>query len=301
MHVRKTGAACLTIARERPMIEKMEDRIQNSVESTPAFIEQVYQRLLESISLGQMKPGERVRQSVLADRLGVSRQPVSHALQLLKHQGLVRDAGKQGVEVTPVDPEYVVQLYEARTSLEARAASLAASRVRHGIVAAADVQELRDALEAGERAATDKSEVAALVQADARFHSAIYQLSGNRVIKQMMEGQWPHLMRSMLAVLDDPGDRNVPSRAWAEHALIAEGVFAGDSDGASLRATSHMHRAGLDLARRLMSSQSGSNEKHLVVAGVHTAAPSKGGGTVKSASKRGQAGDVAARAWPAGS
>jgi DNA-binding GntR family transcriptional regulator len=101
----------------------MRSSIPNSIESSPAFIEQVYQRLLESISLGEMKPGERVRQSVLAERLGVSRQPVSHALQLLKHQGLVRDAGKQGVEVTPVDPEYIVQLYEARTSLEARAAS----------------------------------------------------------------------------------------------------------------------------------------------------------------------------------
>jgi len=236
----------------------MVNRIQNSIESSPDFIEQVYRRLLESISFGEMKPGERVRQSVLAERLGVSRQPISHALQLLKHQGLVRDAGKQGVEVTPVDPDYVVQLYEARTSLEAKAAALAAARVRDGIAGSADIRALQSALAEGQRAASKgpfgQAGVAALTQADALFHSAIYQLSGNQVIKHMMEGQWPHLMRSMMAVLDDPTDRNVPSRAWSEHGLITESIVAGDAEEAGLRATSHMQRAGVDLARRLIAS-----------------------------------------------
>ena len=232
--------------------------IQNSIESSPDFIEQVYQRLLESISLGEMKPGERVRQSVLAERLGVSRQPVSHALQLLKYQGLVRDAGKQGVEVTPVDPNYVLQLYEARTSLESKAASLAASRVREGLVTSDQVQSLKDALKDGQHALTRGSRgqagVADLTRADARFHSAIYQLSGNQVIKHMMEGQWPHLMRSMMAVLDDPTDGNVPSRAWLEHGLITDSIVAGDAETAGERATSHMQRAGVDLARRLSAT-----------------------------------------------
>jgi DNA-binding GntR family transcriptional regulator len=229
----------------------MDGSIRNSIESSPAFIQQVYQQLLESISLGELKPGERVRQSALAKRLGVSRQPVSHALQLLKHQGLLRDAGKQGVQVTPVDSEYVVQLYEARTSLESRAASLAASRVRHGLITAPQLQLLRDACEEGQSATAGAANHATLARADARFHSIIYQLSGNRVIEQMMEGQWPHLMRSMLAVLSDPGDSNVPSRAWVEHALIAESIIAGDAEEAGSRATSHMHRACLDLNRRL--------------------------------------------------
>lgn len=226
----------------------MRSSIPNSIESSPAFIEQVYQRLLESISLGEMKPGERVRQSVLAERLGVSRQPVSHALQLLKHQGLVRDAGKQGVEVTPVDPEYIVQLYEARTSLEARAASLASSRVRHGLIKEGELQLLREALSNGQAACAENAPLHVLVKADAGFHAAIYRLSGNRVISHMMEGQWPHLMRSMLAVLNDPG---VPMRAWEEHALIAESIIAGDAEEAALRSTRHMHRAGVDLHRRL--------------------------------------------------
>ncbi len=233
----------------------MVNRIQNSVESSPAFIEQVYQRLLESISLGQMKPGERVRQAALAERLGVSRQPVSHALQLLKHQGLVRDAGKQGVEVTPVNPDYIIQLYEARTSLEAKAAALAAARIRHGLADAHDIALLQEALADGQKAARKGAHHTELAQADARFHSAIYQLSGNTVIKLMMEGQWPHLMRSMLAVLGDPGDPHVASRAWGEHALIAECIVAGDVDGAGQTATRHMHRAGLDLNRRLSAAR----------------------------------------------
>jgi len=61
--------------------------MQNSIDQNTLYIEKVYDRLLEAITSGDLKPGERVRQSALADRLGVSRQPISHALQLLRHQG----------------------------------------------------------------------------------------------------------------------------------------------------------------------------------------------------------------------
>ena len=62
----------------------METGMQNSdVVLNALFIDQVYERLLDSISFGELKPGMRVRQSRLAEQLGVSRQPISHALQLL--------------------------------------------------------------------------------------------------------------------------------------------------------------------------------------------------------------------------
>ena len=53
------------------------------LDPTPNLIDQVYSRILEGIADHTLPPGHRIRQNELADKLGVSRQPVSHALHLL--------------------------------------------------------------------------------------------------------------------------------------------------------------------------------------------------------------------------
>ena len=90
----------------------------------PNLIDQVYGRILEAIIDRSLLPGQRIRQNELADRLGVSRQPVSHALHLLHRQGLVAESGRRGFEVTRLDPERIRQLYEVRGAIDALAAKL---------------------------------------------------------------------------------------------------------------------------------------------------------------------------------
>ncbi len=92
----------------------------------PNLIDQVYARILEAITDRTLPPGHRIRQNELAEKLGVSRQPVSHALHLLHRQGLVAESGRQGFEVTQLDPERIRQLYEVRGAIDALAARLAA-------------------------------------------------------------------------------------------------------------------------------------------------------------------------------
>ena len=70
----------------------------------PNLIDQVYARILEAIIDRTLPPGHRIRQNELAEKLGVSRQPVSHALHLLHRQGLVAESGRRGFEVTQLDP-----------------------------------------------------------------------------------------------------------------------------------------------------------------------------------------------------
>jgi DNA-binding GntR family transcriptional regulator len=55
----------------------------------PALIEQAYERLVDAIADGTLAPGQRIRQEELGRALGISRQPISHALQLLKQEKLV--------------------------------------------------------------------------------------------------------------------------------------------------------------------------------------------------------------------
>ncbi len=219
------------------------------IENAP-FIDQVYELLLDLISTGELKPGERIRQSELAERLGVSRQPISHALQLLKHQGLLQEAGKQGVQVTPLDFRHLADLYDVRALVEERAAFLAAERVKNHQAADQDIEVFRNALREGKQAFMAGAPAAGLARADYRFHVALYRLSGNQVIEQFMQGQWPHMLRSMLAVLDY-GENKAVKLAWEEHARFADQVLSGDALGASAGCKAHLQRARGQLLSRL--------------------------------------------------
>jgi DNA-binding GntR family transcriptional regulator len=74
------------------------------LDPTPNLIDQVYARILDAITDRTLPPGHRIRQNELAEKLGVSRQPVSHALHLLHRQGLVAESGRKGFEVTQRAP-----------------------------------------------------------------------------------------------------------------------------------------------------------------------------------------------------
>src|ERR1700743_2368448 len=97
------------------------------LEPLPNLIDQVYGRILEAIIDRTLPPGQRIRQNELAERLGGSRQPVSHALHLLHRQGMVTESGRRGFEVTALDPVRIHQLYEVRGAIEALAARLSAA------------------------------------------------------------------------------------------------------------------------------------------------------------------------------
>ena len=94
--------------------------------ATQSLIDRAYQQLLEAIADGTLAPGQRIRQAELADSFGVSRQPVSHALHLLKRQGLVEESGGKGLRVVPLDTLRVMQLYQVREVVDGLAARLAA-------------------------------------------------------------------------------------------------------------------------------------------------------------------------------
>lgn len=239
----------LTLLSRRPNMRTMEFQIQAAdVEESPLFIEQAFNRLLQAIATGELKPGQRIRQAALASQLNISRQPISHALQLLKHEGLVRDAGRQGVEVAPIDPEYMRQLYQARKALEVAAAGLAAQRVADRNAPLKDIEALRKAVEHGKQAYDEGGPVDVLVRADYDFHTALYQLSGNTAIAQMLNARWAHVMRSMLVALDDP---DTPGRAWEEHDAIADAVLSGNVLEATELAARHLQRASTEMYQRL--------------------------------------------------
>jgi len=210
----------------------------------PNLIDQVYGRILEAIIDRTLPPGQRIRQNELAERLGVSRQPVSHALHLLHRQGLVAESGRRGFEVTQLDPQRIRQLYEVRGAIDALAARLAAARSK---LDAAGRARIEAALRAG-RAIDRTTPLARLIALDVDFHSAIHALSGNPAIEEMIAPQWPHMRRSMATVLAELDYRE---SAWTEHEAIAAHILAGNAKAAEEAALAHAQTAGRLTEERL--------------------------------------------------
>lgn len=209
----------------------------NPLDSAPNLIDQVYARILEGIADHSLPPGHRIRQSELAEQLGVSRQPVSHALHLLHRQGLVAESGRKGFEVTRLNPVRIRQLYELRGAIDGLAARLAA---QCGASDAAGRAALECALHAG-RDIDDTMPLATLIALDVDFHQAIYRLSGNPAIEETVTPQWPHMRRSMAVVL---AELNYRVSAWDEHEDIAARILSGDAAGAEAAAQMHALTAG---------------------------------------------------------
>jgi DNA-binding GntR family transcriptional regulator len=213
----------------------------------PALIDRAYDQLVEAIADGTLAPGQRIRQEELGRALGVSRQPISHALQLLKQQKLVEENGRRGLIVSAIDAARVRELYQVRGALDALAARLVADRIAQGVIKMERQRAAQRALASGLALQPD-APVLAFIHADVAFHTALYRLSGNRAIEDTVAAQWPHLKRSMGAVLDDPEQR---PRVWAEHREILRLVLAGDAARAERAARGHADRAGTETAGRL--------------------------------------------------
>jgi DNA-binding GntR family transcriptional regulator len=224
----------------------------------PALIDQVHDRLLAAVVDGTLAPGRRLTQDELAEMLGVSRQPVSHAIQVLRRRGLLVDAGKRGIAVAPIDARRIRDLYQVRAALDGLAAELAGARCRSGAAPRAEVDALKSACDAGAGAVhlAARQSFAALIDADVAFHSALHRLSGNDAIAETVAEQWPHFRRSMRYAL---ASEAVASRIWAEHSAICDAVIAGDAREAGRLARDHAARAAEDTARRFEEAEKSSD------------------------------------------
>ncbi|MBU2534368.1 MAG: GntR family transcriptional regulator [Alphaproteobacteria bacterium] len=220
------------------------------LQTGPALIDQVHDQLVEAIASGDLAPGQRLTQESVAAMLGVSRQPVSHALQILKRRGLLIEHGRRGLAVAPLERDRITNLYQVRAMLDGLAARLAAEHCRNGTAPRGDIDALEQALHAGLALCSD-AETKELVSADVAFHAALHRLSGNPEIARTIAEQWPQFMRSMGFVL---ASRDRYAVIWSEHRAIAESILAGQPEAAEQRARAHAHGAANKAAAELPES-----------------------------------------------
>lgn len=215
----------------------------------PSRVEQVYDAIVDDICTGRIAPGTPLRQELLAERFQVSRQPVQQALLLLKNQGLVREFGRRGLEVTPLDAASVSHLYQLRAVLDAYAARCTAARIT-----AEGLRRGRDLVDAGRRA-FQELDYSAMITADVEFHRLLVVEAGNPLLVESTGPIWRNVQRVMGEVLYR-GD--APAWVWRDHADILDAVEAGDADRAEELARRHAeHGEQLILDAMASSARSG--------------------------------------------
>jgi DNA-binding GntR family transcriptional regulator len=214
----------------------------DSLAAPKKLVDQAYAAILDAISNGTLKPDERLTQDGVAQKLNVSRQPIHNALLVLKAQGFVREAGRRGLSVAPLDPKLFDAIYQFRSAVEPLAVTLAAACIDQRAS-----QEGRALIARGKAAAAGK-DPKSLIAADMAFHSFIYELSDNSLILDTMRLNWHHLRRAMGQTLGLPG---LARRVWKEHETIFESMIAGETDKAARLMRDHVVMAHRDVSIEL--------------------------------------------------
>lgn len=191
-----------------------------------------YTLILEAIESGLYMPGDRLVESELAERLGVSRTPVREALQRLETQSMLTRDGRSLI-VASLDHNQLSELYAVRIELEGLAARLAA---RHATEE--ELHVLRSMVV--EDRALLGGDPRALSRANKRFHRQIHLASHNRFLVQQLD--LVHRSMALMAMTTFAAEGR-DEKALAEHEKIIDAIEAGDGDAAYAALKAHISHA----------------------------------------------------------
>lgn len=150
--------------------------------------ERIKEFITEAILTGEYKPGERIVESALARRLGVSQSPVREAIRDLVAMGFLEAEPYKGTTVRSFSPQELWEVYTVRAALESLAARLAAQRLTEP-----DIKKLQSILDEMTEAVEEQDQDK-MIRVDNRFHETILQISGNKLLYQLWKrlefGRW---------------------------------------------------------------------------------------------------------------
>jgi len=137
-----------------------------------------YLQLKELIISGKLKPGEKILQEHMAQKLGISRMPLHKAFQMLENELLVESIPRRGIYVKKPNLQEIADAFECREALEVVAC--------HRLVESASNEDL-DQLENlfAPFRNSPNIDLIEYQQADQRFHDLIIKLTNNKMLMRM--------------------------------------------------------------------------------------------------------------------
>jgi len=183
--------------------------------------EKVAEALRSLIITGQLAPGERLVEGVLAEQFGVSRGPVREALTELVSEGLI-ESSRRGAFVIGMTEVDIRELYTLRETIEQLAVSLLMDRDD------VDWTPLDDQVKRMQ-AAADSGDDEGFSKADVVFHSLVYEAAGHRRLLDV----WRSYEKTFSAVLEYSGRQGLDLQSAAQNHAELLAIFKGDDHEAA--------------------------------------------------------------------
>lgn len=213
---------------------------QPNEKSGKRTVDRIYDIVRREILSGVRQPGEKLRESAIAQEHGVSRTPVRFALQHLAGDGFATAVANSGVVVKSFSPDAIDDIYGVRVLLEGEAAAKSAvSASRQDIETLADLCDEMD--DTSILRVDDKSEVIErLSELNRAYHVKILAMSGNAALQESGER-----LLDIGFLINTYRKYRPPAieRSLSDHRHLLEALKFGDPDWARAVMQSHILRA----------------------------------------------------------
>ena len=184
----------------------------------------VFNTLRQAILRGELKPGERLMEIALSQRLGVSRTPVREAIRMLEQEGLVIMIPRKGAQVAEISEKDLKDVLEVRLGLEELAVRIACQRITEE-----ELEELEQAVKEFEEAMKEDN-LGVLAAADVKVHEVIYGSTHNKRLVQIISNIREQMYRYRVEYLKR---EEAHPQLIAEHAEIIEYISKGEKKAAT--------------------------------------------------------------------
>lgn len=206
----------------------------------------VFNTLRRAILTGELKPGERLMEIHLANRMGVSRTPIREAIRKLELEGLVIMIPRRGAEVAQITEKGLKDVLEVRRALDALCVELACDRI-----SAEEEEQLKEACNEFERA-TKTKDATVIAKADVVFHDIIVQATGNQRLIQLINNLSEQMYRYRFEYIKD---ENRHDSLIDEHRIIYESIVKRDKTKAARTAKLHIDNQEKSIIRQIRLEQ----------------------------------------------
>lgn len=209
----------------------MQDNLQIKMDEFLPLRDVVFNTLRQAILTGELKPGERLMEIHLANRLGVSRTPIREAIRKLELEGLVTMIPRRGAEVAQITEKSLRDVLEVRRALDALCVELACDRITDE-----ELQALSEACDAFEKATATK-DPKKIAQADVAFHDIIVKATNNSRLVQLVNNLSEQMYRYRFEYIKD---ENCHEQLTKEHQILCESLKRKDKETAAKTAKLHI-------------------------------------------------------------
>ena len=202
----------------------MEPKLEVTMDEYLPLRDVVFKTLRQAILRGELKPGERLMEIKLANKLGVSRTPIREAIRKLELEGLVLMIPRRGAEVAEITEKSLNDVLEVRKALEELAVQLACERMDE------------EGLEALKKAAKEFEEslgsedVTRIAEADVAYHDIICRSTDNQRLMQLLNNFREQMYRYRVEYLKK---KECYPQLLREHQAIIEAIEKSNKETAS--------------------------------------------------------------------